>query len=148
MMQRILQHVKPERRNKELEHNPTHPLFWQRSFHFETVEQVLSVIIPAIVPVLKLSGLYQRGLQNALAIQQSAFSVVDAALPEAFDGFKMLFLSDLHIDGNDALLPPLCEALEAEAVDLCLLGGDYRFLVHGAFRKVIDRFQDFLPSIK
>ena len=130
-MERILQHVKPERRNKELEHNPTHALFWQRSFHFETLEQLFSPIIPWVVPLLKLSGLYRRGLQNALDIQKIRFTIFNPALPATFDGFTLLFMSDLHLDGNDALIEPLCATLDNIEVDICLLGGDYRFLVHG-----------------
>lgn len=146
-MQRILQHVKPERRNKEFEYNPVHPIFWQRSFHLETVEQLLSPIIPLIVPLLKFSGLYRRGTRNALEIHKTTFTVVDPALPSDFDGFRILFMSDIHIDGNDALMEPFCAALDAVEVDLCLFGGDYRVLMHGQFRKVIDRFQEFLPYI-
>lgn len=147
-MQRILEHVKPERRNKEIVYNPIYPLFWQRSFHFETIEQLLSFAIPLIVPVLKFSGIYQRGLQNALDIRQTTFTVSDPNLPASFEGFKILFLSDLHIDGNDALIQPFCQVLQEVEVDLCLLGGDYRFHIRGEFRKVMDRFEQFLPCIR
>ncbi len=146
-MERILQHVKPERRNKEFERNPVYPIFWKRSFHFETVEQVIAFLVPAIVPILKLSGLYDRGTQNALDIKETEFTFVDSALPRAFDGFKVLFLSDIHIDGTDRLLEPLCATLDTVKVDVCLLGGDYRFRVHGQFRKVIDRFQEMVRHI-
>lgn len=146
-MQRILQHVKPERRNKELVYNPTHPIFWQRSFHFETVEQLISPFIPLIVPVLKFSGLYRKGQQNAIDIQKTTMTIVDPALPKKFDGFSILFMSDLHIDGNDALLEPFCKVLDSIDVDLCLLGGDYRFQVHGDFRRMMDRFEMFVPYI-
>ena len=146
-MQRIIQHVKPERRNKEFERNPVHPLFWKRSFHFETIEQVVTFCVPALVPVLKLSGLYKRGLRNALEIKKTCFTYVDSALPSAFEGFKILFLSDIHIDGNDRLLEPLWAALETVEADICLLGGDYRFHIHGPFRKVIDRFQEMVQHI-
>jgi predicted MPP superfamily phosphohydrolase len=147
-MQRILEHVKPERRNKEIVYNPIYPLFWQRSFHFETIEQLLSFAIPLVVPVLKFSGIYQRGLRNALDICQTTFTISDPNLPPAFHGFKILFLSDLHIDGNDALIQPFCEALQEVEVDLCLLGGDYRFHIRGEFRKVMDRFEQFVPCIR
>jgi len=147
-MQRILQHVKPERRNKELIHNPVRPIFWQRSWHFETIEQLLSWFIPFVIPVLKMSGLYRRGLRNALDVQQTTLTVSDPTLPESFDGFTLLYLSDLHIDGNEALLQPLCALLDRIEVDICLLGGDYRVLMHGDFRKVVDCFQQFLPHIR
>jgi predicted MPP superfamily phosphohydrolase len=146
-MQRILQHVKPERRNKELVYNPTLPIFWQRSMHFETVEQFLAIFIPFIVPVLRFSGLYRTGLRNAIDLKHVTLTIVDPSLPLAFDGFSMLFLSDLHIDGNDQLLPPFCEALDELKVDLCLLGGDYRAKVHGDFRKTMSCFEAFLPHI-
>lgn len=147
-MERILQHVKPERRNKELERNPVHPLFWKRSFHFETIEQGLCWFIPVLGPLLRLSGLYRRGLENTLRIRKTALTYVDPALPHVFEGFKILFFSDLHLDGNDRLLEPLCEALDSVEADMCLLGGDYRFRVHGPFRTVTDRFQELIRHIR
>ncbi len=146
-MKRILEHVKPERRNKEFIYNPTQPIFWEHSLHFETVEQFLSLFIPWIVPALKFSGLYRQGVHNAVDIQLTEFSVIDPALPSSFDGFTVLFLSDLHIDGNGALLSPLCRALDCVEADLCLLGGDYRFRVHGQFRIMMDRFQKIVAHI-
>ena len=89
-MERILQHVKPERRNKELERNPVHPLFWRRSFHFETVEQGISFTIPVLRPLLRLLGVYQRGFQNTLDIRKTELTFVDPSLPQAFEGFKIL----------------------------------------------------------
>lgn len=147
-MERILQHVKPARRNKELERNPVHPLFWKRSFHFETIEQMVSFGVHGLGPFLKLSGLYQRGFQNTLNIHTTELTLVDAALPPAFEGFKILFLADLHIDGNDRLLAPLCEALAAVRPDICLFGGDYRFRVHGPFRIMMDCFQEMVRHIR
>lgn len=147
-MERILQHVKPERRNKELERNPVHPLFWRRSLHFETVEQLISFLIPVLGPVLKISGLYHRGVRNALDIQTPRIIVSDPALPTAFDGFTMLYLSDLHIDGNAALLDPLCAVLESVTADIGILGGDYRFRVHGPFRDTMDLLSAVVPRMR
>lgn len=147
-MQRILAHVKPERRNKELIYNPTYPIFWQRSMHFETIEQALSIFIPWVTPVLKLSGLYQRGARNAIDMQVTPLTLIDPQLPASFDGFRLLFMSDLHIDGNDALIEPLCALLDAVDADVCLLGGDYRFRMHGNLRKVMDRFHEIVPHIR
>jgi predicted MPP superfamily phosphohydrolase len=147
-MERILQHVKPERRNKEWERNPVHALFWKRSFHFETIEQGLSLFIPALGPLLKLSGLYRRGFQNALQIRQTELTCVDPSLPRAFEGFKILFFSDLHLDGNDQLLDPLCQILDSVEADMCLLGGDYRFRIHGPFRTVMDGFREIVQCVR
>lgn len=147
VMKRILKHVKPERRDKELIYNPTQPIFWERSFHFETIEQFISSFIPLLRPVLKFSGLYRRGQRNAVDFQQIEFNVVDPAIPPEFDGFRVLFLSDLHLDGNDLLIEPFCEALNEVEADLCLLGGDYRNQMRGDFRQVIEGFERFLPAV-
>ncbi len=147
-MERILQHVKPERRNKELERNPVHPLFWKRSFHFETFEQAISFLVPAVGPLLKLSGLYQRGLRNSLDIQTTRITMYDPALPAAFHDFTILYLSDLHLDGNDLLVEPLCAALDAIDADICVLGGDYRFRIHGPFRAMMDHLEVIVPHIR
>jgi uncharacterized protein len=147
-MERILQHVKPERRYKELERNPVHPLFWKRSFHFETIEHAISLFVPAIGPLLKMSGLYQRGLRNSLDIRTVRMTVVDPALPAAFDGFTLLYLSDLHIDGNDKLIAPLCAVLDTVEADVCILGGDYRFRMHGPFRTTMDGLEIAVSHIR
>ena len=147
-MERILQHVKPERRNKELEHNPVHPLFWKRSFHFETIEQGISALIPIIGPFLKFSGLYQRGVRNALDIQTTRITIHAPALPAAFEGFTILYLSDFHIDGTDLLVEPLCAALDGVEADICILGGDYRARMHGPFRAMMDALETVVPHIR
>jgi uncharacterized protein len=146
-MQRILEHVKPERRQKELIYNPVYPLFWKRSFHLETFEHLTSILVLLLGPLLKLSGLYQRGLQNTLAIQTTEWQYIDPQLPKMFEGFRILFLSDLHLDGNPYLIKPLCAALESVKADICLFGGDYRFQMHGPFVAVIDGFRELVQHI-
>lgn len=79
----------------------------------------------------KLTGLYARGERNALAIaiEETTFSFPD--LPENFDGFRILFLVDLHLDGLSGLDQRLSALLEPLAVDLCLIGGDFRMKTYG-----------------
>jgi hypothetical protein len=77
-----------------------------------------------LTALLKGVGLYQRGLRNAGAVRRIDHTVAFGHLPPAFDGFRILFLSDLHFGGpddGDALEPLVREA----APDLCLLGGDF-----------------------
>ena len=47
-------------------------------------------------------------------------------LPDAFDGFTILHLSDLHIDCLPDLADNLNARLQAFDVDLCVLTGDYQ----------------------
>ena len=58
---------------------------------------------------LRLCGLYERGIRNALDIQLKRMELGFANLPAEFDGFRILQLSDLHVD----FLPePLDAALD------------------------------------
>ena len=65
------------------------------------------------------------------------YTYIDPALPKEFDGFTVMFLSDLHIDGDDALVDPVCAVLDTIEADLCVLGGDYRLHMGGSFRRVM-----------
>ncbi|WP_034603089.1 metallophosphoesterase [Maridesulfovibrio frigidus] len=83
--------------------------------------------------VLKLSGMAERGKNNSLAFRTEEHAITLPELPDAFDGFKILHLSDIHIDGfidNGVALISLVKSLK---YDLCVLTGDYRFLTHNTY---------------
>ena len=48
--------------------------------------------------VLRLSGLYWQGRRNAAKLRLRQNEIVSPRVPKAFDGFKILHLSDLHAD--------------------------------------------------
>src|SRR5689334_7638965 len=54
------------------------------------------------MPVLKLglqaAGVYSRGVRNALTPVVRVLSLPFPDLPQAFEGFQVLHLSDFHID--------------------------------------------------
>ncbi len=76
--------------------------------------------------LLKLSGFYWRGRNNTLnfKIRENRCSL--PGLASAFDGFRLLHLSDLHTD----MYPPAMEALVGAVAgleyDAVVLTGDYR----------------------
>lgn len=102
-----------------------------RLFNFENVIYYRLVM----QTFFKLSGLYNRGVRNALRVRVNALSFSFKHLPEAFDQYKILFMSDLHLDGLDGLTERLIEIVRKQPVDLCLLGGDYRMEMYGQFKK-------------
>ena len=97
---------------------------------------------------LRVAGLYQRGLANALRPVVRHLRLEFAHLPPELDGFRILHLSDLHIDG----VPGLAEALAAELaflpVDLCVLTGDYRFYARGPCDRVYALMRSVLDSVR
>lgn len=98
-----------------------------RFFHLENWYSVHSLIRNG----LRLTGLYRRGQRNALAIEVVHHSVALAHLPPAFEGFRILHLTDLHIDVDPAFEHRLVERVRALDYDLCVLTGDYRFKTFG-----------------
>src|SRR6266545_5854442 len=85
-------------------------------------DRVTAAVLKA---TLRISGLYERGLANALRPVVRHLRLEFAKLPPHLDGFRILHLSDLHIDGMDGLAEILAVQV-AVPVDLCVLTGDYR----------------------
>lgn len=74
---------------------------------------------------LTLSGLYKRGNKNALDLGLKRVRLLFDDLPEAFDGYAILFISDLHLDAMDGITQRILCCIRGLNPDLCLLGGDY-----------------------
>jgi predicted MPP superfamily phosphohydrolase len=96
-------------------------------FHLENWYASPSIIRNA----LRLTGLYERAKRNALAIRSVAHRIELPHLPAAFEGFRVLHLSDLHIDQSAAIAHQIIERVRNIDYDLCVLTGDYRFKTHG-----------------
>ena len=96
---------------------------------------------------LQLVGLYRRGVQNALRPVVKDLRLSFPNLPAALDGFRILHLSDLHIDKMDGLVEALKPVLSRLPVDLCVITGDYRFEDRGPCQEVYPRIRALLPSI-
>ncbi len=75
--------------------------------------------------LLRLLRLKSRGVANSLAFEITENVVYFERLPEAFTGFRLLHLTDLHLGGNTALVPTLLLALDGLEYDLCIFTGDY-----------------------
>jgi len=97
---------------------------------------------------LRVTGLYQRGRANALdpVVREFQFQFED--LPPALQGFRILHLSDFHIDGIDGLAEILAERLRFFPVDVCVMTGDYRFDVRGPCDAVYPRMQRILHAVR
>ena len=83
--------------------------------------------------VLKLAGLYWRGRRNASRVEIRTNVIASRALPQEFDGFAILHLSDLHVDMSEPAMARLIELLPSIAYDVCVLTGDFRGKTFGPF---------------
>jgi predicted MPP superfamily phosphohydrolase len=98
--------------------------------------------------LLRVTGLYGRGVRNALDIELNEVDLEFTNLPADFDGYRILQISDPHLDALADLGPTIADLIKHEDVDLCTLTGDYRYKVHGSFDKVRDSFATIFASIK
>jgi uncharacterized protein len=106
------------------------------------------VLRPGLRMALKCAGVYSRGVRNALSPVVNEISLDFENLPAAFDGFRILQISDFHIDGVDGLAEALVPVLRDVRPDVCVLTGDYRFEDRGACGEVYQRMRTVLPSIE
>ena len=97
---------------------------------------------------LQALGLYARGARNALQPVVWHLRLEFDSLPESFHGFRLLHLSDLHIDGMDGLAEVVADRVAALPVDLCVMTGDYRFEVDGPCDAVYPRLATILSSVR
>ena len=83
--------------------------------------------------VLRLSGLYGQGIRNAAKLRITQNEIVSPRVPAAFNGFRILHLSDLHTDMSEEAMRCLSDLLPGLEYELCVLTGDYRGKTFGAF---------------
>ncbi len=121
---------------------------FRNSGHNPVLVHCHRVIRPILSAALRGSGLYARGVQNALQLQIRHHRLSFPHLPKALNGFRILHITDLHIDGVDGLTEVLCSHLAGFSVDLCVLTGDYRFETDGPCDGVYPRMQAVLQAIR
>ncbi len=90
--------------------------------HIENVEWLMV----ALYYGLKWTGLYSIGHRNYRAIRLRKNTVSLPGLPKEFEGFRLLHLSDLHIDLDEELVGAIVRCLEGVRYDVCVLTGDFR----------------------
>jgi predicted MPP superfamily phosphohydrolase len=95
--------------------------------HPENIHYLRAVMQGLLWPL----GLYALGKRNA-----RRFRVVEQPwqlrrLPDAFRGFRLLHLSDLHADLDPGIVDALVERLRPLDYDACVLTGDFRAQTYG-----------------
>lgn len=114
-----------------------------RRFHPENIELLIKLLHIG----LRATGLYRRAKRNAVEYRIVRRDITFPGLPREFDGFSILHLSDMHIDGlpdNGAALIDIVRHLNC---DLCVMTGDYRFLTHGPFDRAIELMTSVVYNI-
>ena len=87
---------------------------------------------------LRMVGLWGRGQSNSRRLNTVHNHFQLPGLPEAFEGFRILHLTDLHVDMDEANLQAVLRQIEPLDYDLCVLTGDYRKLTWGPIEGALD----------
>lgn len=115
-----------------------------RTFHLENW-----ALAPGFIRFcLQMSGLLRRGQNNSrrLATTNNSFHVPD--LPASFEGFRILHLTDLHVDMDEANLQAVIDQITPLEYDLCVLTGDYRRLTWGPVGEALDGMAKLRDAIR
>lgn len=98
--------------------------------------------------LVKIFGLYEQGKKNALDVHLIKKDFSFDKLPEEFDGFRILFITDFHLDGLEGLAEKLIDLVRNTEIDLCLLGGDLRMKHYGPILPSVRELRKVTPHIK
>ena len=112
-------------------------------FHWENIE-VLQQVVEFL---LKATGVFRKGERNAARLRVVKVDVPIEGLPAPFEGFQILHLSDIHIDGMPDRGERLVGIVKDLDYDLCVLTGDFRFHTFGNYGPSMKGMQRLAASI-
>ena len=101
----------------------------ERLLHFAPV-------YPALVAALTASGLMPRARREFASLRLERTTVFLPNLPAGFDGFRILQISDLHLDVDWGVAARVAGLLHALEYDIAVFTGDF-----------IDRPTDYCPQV-
>jgi uncharacterized protein len=108
----------------------------------------IGIIVNIISFLLSIFLLDKKGYKNALSLTLKKINLHSNNIPKPFSGFKILFISDLHIDIIPEMKDILLELINKENFDLCCIGGDYKFKNIGTPFIAQDFIKELVSEIK
>jgi uncharacterized protein len=105
--------------------------------------------MPSLLTIgLKACGLYGRGKRNAANVRVRRNIIARAGLPGGFHGFRILHLSDLHVDTNLEAMARVPGLIAGLPYDLCVLTGDYRGKTWGPSEATLRGLEDIRRHVE
>jgi len=113
-------------------------------FHVENWYALRSIIRNSLRLVLMLG----RGRRNARRIVLRHNPISLPRLPRAFENYRILQISDLHLDMAPDFPHALIEAVRRVDYDLCVLTGDYRAETFGPYAAALDALRQVRTHLR
>jgi len=98
--------------------------------------------------ILRLVLLLGRGRRNARRIVLRHNRISLPRLPRPFDNYRILQISDLHLDMAPDFPHALIEAVRQVDYDLCVLTGDYRAETYGPYTAALDALRQVRAHLR
>lgn len=98
--------------------------------------------------LLKVSLIRSRGLRNALDVRLEEVELVFGHLPKGFDNVRILFVTDLHLDGTAPLTDKVLSIVGNIDYDYCILGGDYTYRRSADSNRVYSQIERIAKLLK
>lgn len=133
------------RRRRGIEQDHAMQVFGQSrtGFNPENARFVRAVI----AWTLKLTLLYRRGRRNAANVTLRHNRVESARLPGAFDGLRILQISDVHADTSGPAVQRTTALVRDVDCDLCVLTGDFRGATFGPFDSAMASMRGLVEAV-
>ena len=106
------------------------------------------VLRVALQVLLRASLLYWWGNWNARQHRVTENTVSLRRLPDAFEGYRILQISDLHLDIDPKITEALINTISPLDYDLCVITGDFRSETFGPFDAAMAETKRVMAAIK
>ena len=102
---------------------------------------------PLFFDYLRWFAFYEKGFQNAGRIVLNQVPIEVSTLPAAFESYKILHITDLHLDSLAGVEDTICELIDGISFDLCLFSGDYTREMAGPFEHILGRVKKIVDAV-
>jgi predicted MPP superfamily phosphohydrolase len=107
-----------------------------------------SRLVPFVVrSALKACGVYKRATRNTIDYRLLNIETSLTKLPPEFADYRILHLSDLHLEGIVDEGDQLRETLRSLDFDVCVITGDFRFSTHGHYGEALKRMERLMEVL-
>jgi uncharacterized protein len=97
---------------------------------------------------LKMMGLYGRARRSADQVVVKRTTLEFAKLPETFENFTILHISDLHVEISAGAMGKTVSIVNGLQYDICVLTGDYRGKTSGSFEESLKGVNELRAQLR
>lgn len=97
--------------------------------------------------VLRPTGPFRWGAARALRLGLTELTISFPDLPSAYDGYRILHLTDLHLDNIEDTAKATAERIADVKADLCVITGDIRDNIHAPMSPLMDRLGHIVSAL-